>query len=98
WRPPFGDYNNAVVAQATAMGLSTITWDVDPQDWSSPGVSVIVSRVLSSVHSGAIVLMHDGYFFRQQTAQALPLIIRGLKRRGYRLVTLPTLLGGGGGQ
>src|SRR5262249_19550213 len=47
WRPPYGAYNKAVVAQARSMGLATVTWDVDPRDWSAPGVRVIVGRVLS---------------------------------------------------
>jgi len=94
WRPPFGAYNDAVVTQARSLGLSTVTWDVDPRDWSDPGVKVIVNRVLSAVHPGAIILMHDGYRDRLQTAQALPLIIKGLKRRGYIPVTLPDLLAG----
>ncbi len=102
WRPPFGAYNDAVVTQARSLGLSTVTWDLDPQDWSDPGVTIIVDRVLSRVHPGAIILLHDGYLpndvcrSRWQTAQALPLIIKGLKRRGYVPVTLPQLLAGGG--
>ncbi len=93
WRPPFGDYNGEVVAQTTAMGLTTVTWSVDPQDWSSPGVQVIVDRVLSNAHPGSIILLHDGYFHRQQTSEALPLIIQGLHDRGLTPVTLPQLLG-----
>ncbi|HEX6541815.1 MAG TPA: polysaccharide deacetylase family protein [Ktedonobacterales bacterium] len=96
WRPPFGDYDASVVAQARSLGLSTVTWDVDPRDWSSPGVKTIVDRVLSGVRPGAIILLHDGYSSRWQTAQALPLIIRGLKRLGYTPVTLPNLLAGRG--
>lgn len=95
WRPPFGDYNDAVVTQARSLGLSTVTWDVDPQDWSAPGVKTIVNRVLSAVHPGAIILLHDGYHSRWQTAQALPLIIKGLKRLGYTPLTLSQLLAKG---
>ncbi|MGZ3600975.1 MAG: polysaccharide deacetylase family protein [Ktedonobacterales bacterium] len=94
WRPPFGDYNAEVVAQAREMGLSTMTWSVDPQDWSAPGVQVIVDRVLSAAQPGSIILLHDGYFNRQQTAQALPLIISGLKKRGLTPVTIPRLMAG----
>jgi peptidoglycan-N-acetylglucosamine deacetylase len=93
WRPPFGDYNGAVVAQTTAMGLTTVMWSVDPQDWSSPGVPTIVDRVLSAAKPGSIILLHDGYFHRQQTSEALPLIIQGLHDRGLKPVTLPQLLG-----
>jgi peptidoglycan-N-acetylglucosamine deacetylase len=96
WRPPFGAYNDAVVSQARALGLSTVTWDADPRDWSAPGVNVIVYRVLAMVHPGAIILLHDGYNSRWQTAQALPLIIKGLKRRGYVPVTLAQLLADAG--
>jgi chitooligosaccharide deacetylase len=92
WRPPFGDYNATVVAQMRGYGLSTVTWNVDPRDWSSPGVQTIVDRVLSAAQPGSIILLHDGYFHRQETAQALPLIIQGLQSRGLVPVTLPKLL------
>jgi peptidoglycan/xylan/chitin deacetylase (PgdA/CDA1 family) len=98
WRPPYGAYDASVVAQAQAMGLTTVTWSVDPQDWSGPGVSVIVQRVLSRVQPGSIILLHDGvyggYYSRWQTVQALPQIIRGLRARGLRPVTLAYLLAG----
>ncbi len=94
WRPPFGDYNADVIAQMRAMRLTTITWDVDPRDWSSPGVQTIVDRVLAGAHPGAIILLHDGYFHRGETAHALPLIIQGLRDRGFVPVTLPQLLAG----
>jgi len=64
-----------------------ILWDVDPQDWASPGSSAIASRVLSSVRPGSIVLLH----LRAQTAAALPTILRGLRARGYQVVTVPKL-------
>lgn len=95
WRPPFGAYNDTVVGQARSLGLSTVTWGVDPRDWSAPGVQVIVNRVLSNVFPGAIILLHDGYRDRWQTAQALPLILRGLRRLGYVPVTLAQLMAGG---
>jgi peptidoglycan-N-acetylglucosamine deacetylase len=92
WRPPYGDYNATVVQTARGYGLSTIMWDVDPQDWARPGVQTIVNRVLAQVHPGAIVLMHDGPALRDQTAAALPQIVAGLKARGLTPVTLPHLL------
>jgi peptidoglycan/xylan/chitin deacetylase (PgdA/CDA1 family) len=94
WRPPFGDFNNDVLAQTRQMGLTTVTWDVVPLDFESPGVQVIVDRVLSRVHPGAIVLLHDGYFHRGETAHALPQIIQGLHDRGLQPVTVPQLLTG----
>jgi peptidoglycan/xylan/chitin deacetylase (PgdA/CDA1 family) len=87
-RPPYGDYNGTTVAAAGSAGFTrVILWDVDPQDWQEPGSGVIAARVLSHVHSGAIVCMH----LRAQTAAALPAILRGLRARGYKAVSLPEL-------
>jgi peptidoglycan/xylan/chitin deacetylase (PgdA/CDA1 family) len=52
----------------------------------------IVRNVLGAARPGAIVLMHDGGGPRDQTVAALPRIVRGLRARGYRLVTVPQLL------
>jgi peptidoglycan-N-acetylglucosamine deacetylase len=94
WRPPFDDYDADVLTLTNAMGLTTVTWSVDPQDWASPGVQTIVNRVLQYAQPGSIILLHDGYVGRWQTAQALPLIIRGLKKEGLVPVTVPQLLAG----
>lgn len=95
WRPPYGDYNAQVLQTAASLGLSTVTWNDDPADWSRPGVSTIVSRVLGQVRPGSIILMHDGPAQRQETADALPAILDGLRSRGLRPVTLPKLLADG---
>lgn len=87
-RPPYGDYNGTTVAASGSAGFTrVILWDVDPQDWSEPGSSVIAQRVLSHVRPGSIVCMH----LRGQTAAALPTILSGLRARGYKAVSLPEL-------
>lgn len=53
-----------------------------------PGTGAIVSRVISAVQPGSIVLLHDGGGDRSETIAALPNIIRGLRDRGYRFITL----------
>lgn len=93
FRPPGGAYNSDEVATAQARGMSTILWDVDPQDWSRPGSSAIYDRVVTNARPGSIVIMHDGGGDRSETVAALPAIIRNLKSRGYHLVTVSELLG-----
>jgi peptidoglycan-N-acetylglucosamine deacetylase len=95
WRPPYGSSNESIVTQAGTFGLTTIIWNVDPQDWSRPGTKTIVQRVLAQVRPGSIILMHDGPAARQETAAALPYILAGLKARGLTPVSLPYLLFGG---
>jgi peptidoglycan-N-acetylglucosamine deacetylase len=92
-RPPYGTAPPDVVDIARSLGLLTIQWDVDPADWSRPGAGVIAQRVLAAVHPGAIVIMHDGGGLRDQTVTALATIVPTLIARGYRLVTVPRLLG-----
>jgi peptidoglycan/xylan/chitin deacetylase (PgdA/CDA1 family) len=69
-----------------------VLWTIDTGDFRRPGVRAIVKAVLSRARPGAIVLMHDGGGPRRQTTQALPIVIRRLRHRGYRLVTIPQLL------
>jgi len=93
FRPPYGDYDSSVVQTAASLGLATILWEVDPSDYTQPGVAAIQQRVLSEVRPGSIILSHDGGGPRGQTLAAYPYIIRALRARGYRFVTVPELLG-----
>jgi peptidoglycan-N-acetylglucosamine deacetylase len=87
-RPPFGAYDARVLKIAGQMGYSRIImWDVDSNDWTNPGTSAIVHNVLSTVHDGSIIVLHT----RGKTPEALPLIIAGLHKLGYQMVTLPQL-------
>ena len=97
WRPPYGAFNGHVVQVAQGYGLTTVMWDDDPRDWARPGAQAIAARVLAEAHPGAIILLHDGPALREQTADALPTILAGLRARGLTPVTLPTLLGLMGG-
>lgn len=92
FRPPFGNLNNGVAAQALAQRDAVVMWSSDPNDWATPGADIIASRVVSQATSGGIILLHDGGGDRSQTVAALPTIIRELKARGYRFVTMPELL------
>jgi peptidoglycan-N-acetylglucosamine deacetylase len=93
FRPPYGSYDASVLRTARALGLATITWDVDPSDYALPGVGAIEQRVLAQVQPGSIVISHDGGGPRIQMLAAYPHIIAALRARGYRFVTVPQLLG-----
>ena len=93
FRPPYGDYDSAVVDSARSLGLATVLWNVDPADWATPGTGAIEQRVLAQVRPGSIVISHDGGGPRGQTLAAYPSIIAALRKRGYRFVTIPQLLG-----
>lgn len=93
FRPPYGNVSGPLVGAALGLGMTTVVWDVDPRDWSTPGAGAIAGRVVSAARPGSIVVMHDGGGPRGQTVAALPAIVSGLRRRGLRLVGIGELLG-----
>ncbi len=92
-RPPYGASSGGLVSIVKAQKMLTVLWDVDPTDWSRPGAGAIVSRVLGQVRPGSIILMHDGGGDRSQSVAAAATILPTLKRRGYQVVSVETLLG-----
>ena len=93
FRPPGGAENSSVIDTAGSLGMKTITWDVDPRDWSLPGTAEIYSNIVDNAKPGAIILMHDGGGPRDETLAALPEIIDTLRARGYGFETVSALLG-----
>lgn len=93
FRPPYGAYNGTTLAAAGQAGyLRTVNWDVDPRDWTLPGASTIARRVVGAARGGSIVVMHT----LDQTAEALPSIIKGLRSKGLRPSRLGKLFEAGG--
>jgi peptidoglycan/xylan/chitin deacetylase (PgdA/CDA1 family) len=92
FRPPYGVYNLKTLSLLHKYGMLMVMWTVDSEDYLRPGVATIVHNVVSAARPGAIILMHDAGGDREETVNALPIIIRELRARGYRLVTVPRLL------
>ena len=107
-RPPFGQRDFSLMAQAKRDGYTVVMWsDRLPDDWEQPGDATIASRVTSRVHDGSIIVLHDGNrgmlcsqaklpprtCDRTQEIAATREIIDALRAKGYRFVTIPELLG-----
>lgn len=91
FRPPYGDYDNAVVNVAKDCGYYTIQWDVDSLDWKDYGVDSVIKTVTEHKHlgNGSIILCHNG---AKYTAQALDTLITKLKEKGYIFVPVSELI------
>lgn len=83
-RPPYGAYNDRVLA---ASGLPIIFWSVDPLDWKDRDAATVASRIIDAP-VGAIILAHD---IHKSTVAAVPAIIAALKSRGIHFVTVTKL-------
>jgi peptidoglycan/xylan/chitin deacetylase (PgdA/CDA1 family) len=89
FRPPAGSTSPAVEHVASTLDERVVLWSVDPADWAPGSTGAeIAARVLSAVHPGSIVVLHDGGGDRAATLAALPLIVHGMRHRHLHLVTL----------
>jgi peptidoglycan-N-acetylglucosamine deacetylase len=95
FRPPFGACDGAVIAGAGATGHSrVIMWDVTAGDTLRPGADAIARNAVGPARRGSIILLHT----ISQTADALPSIISGLRKKGLQPVTLAELFRAAGYQ
>jgi peptidoglycan/xylan/chitin deacetylase (PgdA/CDA1 family) len=85
FRPPGGEYNEAILQISEALGYTTVLWTDDPGDYARPGGPVILERTLKSARPGGVILLHDGI---DQTVRMLPFLIRILKNEGFTFVTI----------
>jgi peptidoglycan-N-acetylglucosamine deacetylase len=99
FRFPFGDRDARTIGLVNDAGYGSIRWTVDTLGWkgTSGGMTAdaVVARVLDTACAGQIVLMHVGSHPTDAStldADALPTIVRELRARGYRFVTLPEAL------
>lgn len=85
FRPPYGAYNNDTKLVTEEHHMQMVLWNEDPKDWATTDPSKVVKSVLAQVQSGSIIVMHD----HPSTIAALPDIIKGIRKKGYTLVTVP---------
>jgi peptidoglycan/xylan/chitin deacetylase (PgdA/CDA1 family) len=92
FRPPDGSFNSTTFRVLKRLHLLMVLWTVDTEDYRQPGVRSIVHAALAGARPGAIILMHDAGGRRTQTIAALRVVVRDLRRRHFKLVTVPQLL------
>lgn len=90
-RAPYGEMDARVRAITKSRGQALVQWNVDPVDWRDRNTKLVTKRVLKNTRRNSIILSHD---IRPTTRRAYAGIIRGLKAKGYTLVTVPQLLAG----
>jgi peptidoglycan/xylan/chitin deacetylase (PgdA/CDA1 family) len=94
FRPPNWRIGSRTAGVVHAEHMVAVLRTVDTRDWTLPGTRTIVRKALR-VKPGGIVAMHDaGGYTRAQTVAAVPAIVRGLRRRHLRLVTIDELYSG----
>lgn len=95
FRSPFGDLDALSIRIINSLGFGSVFWTVGTQGYlgtsAGQSVSSVVARIMGHLQPGEIVIMEvqanpaDGSTL---DAQALPTIIRDIRRQGYRFVSL----------
>lgn len=97
FRPPYGKKLLVLPWYLTEHNRLTIMWDLEPE--TDPKLAsdaqAMAAYVINNAKPGSIVLLHVMYQSRQASREALPVIIEGLKQKGYRFVTVSELLASG---
>jgi peptidoglycan/xylan/chitin deacetylase (PgdA/CDA1 family) len=61
FRPPYGALSGAGRTHLEKLGVTEVTWSVDPRDWKAKNAGILRHKVVKEIleHNGGIVLMHD---------------------------------------
>ncbi|KIV64384.1 glycosyl transferase, group 2 family protein/polysaccharide deacetylase family protein [Bacillus mycoides] len=101
FRPPYEadanpDSSNEIlpILRAQNMNYTMVAEKVDPEDWATPSTNELVKRTLNPIYKGEgnVILLHDAGGNRTHTVEALPMIIKDLKKNGYSFVTIADLM------
>lgn len=90
-RPPNGIFTPQTLDLLDRWNYRPVMWSVVPEDWESPGIEVVLQRVLRQVRNGSLIVLHDGYYGGQDVAQTTELLIPQLLKQGYHFVTVDQL-------
>jgi peptidoglycan/xylan/chitin deacetylase (PgdA/CDA1 family) len=93
FRFPYGARDARTLGIVRRLGYASVRWTVDTWGWMGLTLQTVAGaerRVLANLVPGEIVLMHLGAARDRSTidAHALPAVIRAVRSRGYRFVTL----------
>jgi len=93
FRPPFGFENWRFLAEAELLDYTIVLWSIDVGDWNDhKAAKDLSSKVLKLAKNGDIILLHDGGASREAVIDSLPVIIKGLKKKGYNFVTIDEMI------
>ncbi|HUF50640.1 MAG TPA: polysaccharide deacetylase family protein [Longimicrobiales bacterium] len=90
FRPPYGKRLIVLPWYLSRTDRATVLWSLEPDSWFSRHTDM-VRHVVDNVQPGSIILLHVEIPSRAEGREALPMMIRELKQRGYRFATISEL-------
>jgi len=85
FRMPFGEYNDKLLSLVASKNLKAIQWDVDAGARLNQNAAEIATFVINAARAGSIILINTE---SENSAAALPMIIEGLRNKGFSFQTV----------
>lgn len=85
-RPPYGSWDKSFEEE---LNMIPVLWTIDPMDWCTDNVEIVVEQVIRSSGDNEIILLHDYY---ESTVTAALQIVDELLAQGYEFVTVEEIL------
>ncbi len=94
FRPPYSKKLFLLPYYLHRTQRTTVLWSVEPESYPQIAAdpTKIVEHVLQNARPGTIILLHLMYDSGENSRQALPRVIEGLQKEGYRFATVEELL------
>ena len=88
FRPPYGSQTATTVKAAGDSGYRyVVMWNGDAGDWRGLPASQVAANALAAAKPGAIIVFHTQW----NSDAALPAVLKGLKAKGLKAVSLAQL-------
>ncbi len=88
FRPPYGSQTATTVKAAGDAGYRyVVMWNGDAGDWRGLSADQVAANALAAAKPGAIIVFHTQW----NSDAAMPLILKGLKKKGLKAVSLAQL-------
>jgi len=85
FRPPYGVTNPNLSRALRRTGLKSTGWSVRSMDTVAKSDSRLIAKIMHSLKSGDIILLHDRC---EITVRILPVLIQSIKEKGFDCVAL----------
>lgn len=85
FRPPFGVTNPNLKKALSRTGMNSIGWSIRSYDTVAKDPDVLLNKIVSKLHPGAIILLHEKC---EITLSILPQLIQAIKAQGYGFDTI----------
>lgn len=89
YRPTWGACNLATLFYLRKSGIKMCLWTIMVGDWHRTDPSELTRRVVSRIHDGAVIVLHDADSFGaeegapQHVIEAMPTMVSKIREKGY---------------